>query len=73
MTCDVAMCCVACVLLCSYCGYGDNCKFMHDRGDYKQGWQLEKEWDEKQEAKKVSEGQQTPLGGTSWHGVCAMA
>lgn len=26
-----------------YCGYGDSCKFMHDRGDYKSGWQLEKE------------------------------
>ena len=22
-----------------YCGYGDSCKFMHDRGDYKSGWQ----------------------------------
>jgi RING finger protein 113A len=31
-----------------YCGYGDSCKFMHDRGDYKTGWQLEKEYDEKQ-------------------------
>nr|POF24425.1 zinc finger ccch domain-containing protein 1 [Quercus suber] len=29
-----------------YCGYGDSCKFMHDRGDYKSGWQMEKEWDE---------------------------
>ncbi|KAL6063562.1 Zinc finger CCCH domain-containing protein 1 [Balamuthia mandrillaris] len=29
-----------------YCGYGDSCKFMHDRGDYKSGWQLEKEWEE---------------------------
>jgi hypothetical protein len=28
-----------------FCGYGDNCKFLHDRGDYKSGWQLEKEWD----------------------------
>ncbi|RDD44012.1 RING finger protein 113A [Trichoplax sp. H2] len=26
-----------------YCGYGDNCKFLHDRGDYKHGWQLERE------------------------------
>lgn len=26
----------------------DTCKFLHDRGDYKTGWQLEKEWDEKQ-------------------------
>lgn len=35
-----------------YCGYGDACKFVHDRGDYKSGWELEKEWDEKQAAKK---------------------
>ncbi|XP_031130811.1 zinc finger CCCH domain-containing protein 1-like [Ipomoea triloba] len=35
-----------------YCGYGDSCKFMHDRGDYKSGWQLEKEWDEAEKAKK---------------------
>ncbi|KAL4627845.1 hypothetical protein ACB092_05G195100 [Castanea dentata] len=26
--------------------YGDSCKFMHDRGDYKSGWQMEKERDE---------------------------
>jgi hypothetical protein len=25
-----------------YCGYGDACKFMHDRGDYKSGWELDK-------------------------------
>jgi RING finger protein 113A len=31
-----------------YCGYGDTCKFMHDRGDYKSGWQIDKEWDAKQ-------------------------
>jgi len=35
-----------------FCGYGDNCKFMHDRGDYKSGWQLEKEWDQQQAKKK---------------------
>ena len=35
-----------------FCGYGDNCKFMHDRGDYKSGWQLEREWDEAQARKK---------------------
>ncbi|KAJ3621768.1 hypothetical protein Zmor_004529 [Zophobas morio] len=28
-----------------YCGFGDTCKFMHDRGDYKMGWQLDKEYD----------------------------
>jgi len=26
-----------------YCGYGDSCKFLHDRGDYKMGWQIEAE------------------------------
>jgi RING finger protein 113A len=31
-----------------YCGYGDSCKFLHDRGDYKSGWQLDREWEEKQ-------------------------
>ena len=27
-----------------YCGFGDSCKFLHDRSDYKSGWQLESEW-----------------------------
>ncbi|ELT95583.1 hypothetical protein CAPTEDRAFT_223699 [Capitella teleta] len=26
-----------------FCGFGDSCKFLHDRSDYKAGWQLEKE------------------------------
>eukprot|EP00055_Hartaetosiga_balthica_P018236 m.130992 g.130992 ORF g.130992 m.130992 type:complete len:344 (-) comp9474_c3_seq6:676-1707(-) len=26
-----------------YCGYGDNCKFLHDRSDYKHGWQIDQE------------------------------
>lgn len=25
-----------------FCGYGDSCKFLHDRGDYLAGWQLDK-------------------------------
>lgn len=37
-----------------YCGYGDSCKFMHDRGDYKTGWQLERDWEEKQKSKRES-------------------
>lgn len=28
-----------------FCGYGDSCKFLHDRGDYKAGWQLERDWE----------------------------
>ena len=35
-----------------FCGYGDNCKFLHDRGDYKTGWQLEQEWESTQRRKQ---------------------
>ncbi|KAL7653760.1 hypothetical protein M752DRAFT_276478 [Aspergillus phoenicis ATCC 13157] len=28
-----------------FCGFGDNCKFLHDRSDYKQGWELDREWE----------------------------
>lgn len=35
-----------------FCGFGDSCKFLHDRSDYKSGWQLEKDWEVKQAAKK---------------------
>jgi len=35
-----------------YCGYGDSCKFLHDRGDYKTGWQLEREFEEEQKKKR---------------------
>ncbi|KAI3877651.1 hypothetical protein MKW92_017709 [Papaver armeniacum] len=35
-----------------YCGFGDSCKFVHDRGDYKSGWQMEKEWEEAEKIRK---------------------
>ncbi|KAJ3337919.1 hypothetical protein HDU93_000306 [Gonapodya sp. JEL0774] len=38
-----------------YCGYGDSCKFLHDRGDYKAGWVIEREWEEKQRKKEKEE------------------
>ncbi|KAI5362435.1 Putative Zinc finger, CCCH-type, Zinc finger, RING-type, Zinc finger, RING/FYVE/PHD-type [Septoria linicola] len=28
-----------------FCGFGDSCKFLHAREDYKQGWQLDREWE----------------------------
>jgi len=34
------------------CGYGDSCKFMHDRGDHKAGWQIERDWAAEQEEKR---------------------
>lgn len=27
-----------------YCGYGDSCKFLHSRDDFKAGWKLNKDW-----------------------------
>ncbi|KAG1668960.1 hypothetical protein FOA52_001004 [Chlamydomonas sp. UWO 241] len=33
-----------------FCSYGDSCKFMHDRGDYKSGWEIERDWQEEQKA-----------------------
>ncbi|PHH88072.1 hypothetical protein CDD83_8035 [Cordyceps sp. RAO-2017] len=35
-----------------FCGFGDNCKFLHSREDYKQGWQLDKEWENVTKGKK---------------------
>ncbi|KAI9676150.1 MAG: RNA-splicing factor [Caeruleum heppii] len=28
-----------------FCGFGDSCKFLHAREDYKQGWELDRDWE----------------------------
>lgn len=38
-----------------FCGFGDSCKFLHDRGDYKSGWELDLEWEKKQQCRMVAE------------------
>lgn len=35
-----------------YCGFGDACKFLHDRSDYKAGWQLDRDWSTRQENRR---------------------
>ena len=45
-----------------FCGWGDACKFLHDRGDYKQGWQLDKDWEQKEQARKAAEARMAKLG-----------
>lgn len=35
-----------------FCGYGDGCKFLHARENYKQGWQLDKDWERAGKADK---------------------
>ena len=38
-----------------FCGFGDSCIYLHDRGDYLTGWQLEEQWEQEQAAKKKQE------------------
>jgi RING finger protein 113A len=35
-----------------FCGFGDSCKFLHAREDYKAGWALDREWEIKTGGKK---------------------
>ena len=39
-----------------FCGFGDSCKFLHAREDYKQGWQLDKEWEKAGKNNKPGNG-----------------
>jgi len=39
-----------------FCGFGDNCKYLHDRDVSARGWQLDKEWEIKTKGKKNLEG-----------------
>lgn len=36
-----------------YCGFGDSCKFLHAREDYKQGWELDRDWEVGTKGKKI--------------------
>ncbi|KAI1343526.1 hypothetical protein F5Y15DRAFT_235685 [Xylariaceae sp. FL0016] len=35
-----------------FCGFGDNCKFLHMREVQKQGWQLDRDWEKVSKGKK---------------------
>lgn len=37
-----------------FCGFGDNCKFLHAREDYQQGWQLDRDWEISTKGKKLT-------------------
>ena len=37
-----------------WCGFGDSCIYLHVREDYKQGWELDKEWEVGTKGKKIS-------------------
>jgi RING finger protein 113A len=36
-----------------FCGFGDSCKFLHAREDYKQGWALDRDWEVDTKGKKL--------------------
>lgn len=38
-----------------YCGYGDSCKFLHSRDDFKAGWKLNTDWVIDDHNKKLDE------------------
>ena len=53
--------------LTGFCGFGDSCKFLHARDDYKQGWALDRDWEIKtggkqQEGTVVSSRDGTTVG-----------
>ena len=35
-----------------YCGFGDACKFLHDRTNYQSGWQVKKDWQTRQKERR---------------------
>lgn len=43
----------------------DSCKFLHDRGDYKSGWQLDREFEENKGQTEGEGGHVTIIGGSS--------
>jgi RING finger protein 113A len=36
-----------------FCGYGDSCKYLHMREDYKAGWELDRDWEVNTKGKKL--------------------
>ncbi|KAI9036500.1 U2-type spliceosomal complex subunit CWC24 [Aspergillus affinis] len=40
--------------LTGYCGFGDGCIYLHAREDYKQGWELDRDWEVNTKGKTLS-------------------
>jgi RING finger protein 113A len=38
-----------------FCGFGDTCIYLHDRGDTLAGWQIDQQWETAQKAKKEAQ------------------
>lgn len=48
-----------------YCGYGDTCIFLHDRSDYKAGWQIEREQELELKTKREQKAKTFASGASS--------
>jgi RING finger protein 113A len=46
------------------CPFGDSCIFLHDRGDYKSGWQIERDWAAAKKAREKRVAEVLAAGGT---------
>ena len=58
-----------------YCGFGDSCKFLHDRSEFKNSWELEREWQAKQKdlektRKEDGSDQAAPIDESTLCGFC---
>jgi len=38
-----------------FCGFGDTCIYLHDRGDSMTGWQIEQQWEEQKKKERAKE------------------
>ena len=47
-----------------FCGFGDTCIYLHDRGDTLSGWQLEQQWEE-QRKKDLAQRELDAFAGTA--------
>ena len=41
-----------------FCGFGDTCIYLHDRGDTKTGWQMEQEYEDKKKREEEKKGKE---------------
>jgi RING finger protein 113A len=55
------------------CPFGDSCIFLHDRGDYKSGWQIERDWAAAKKEKERKVAEVLAAGGTLEEAEAAVA
>eukprot|EP01082_Thalassiosira_pseudonana_P006852 g14908.t1 g14908 contig21:130592-131707(-) len=54
-----------------FCGFGDTCIYLHDRGDTKSGWEMEREYEERKKKEEEKKGREVERF-MSEMGVCGV-